>query len=63
VVLQGGIRLDLYQRLNDVRLSLPPLGERMEGLPKLMRVFVRRYCRLYCPIERIEPELTCFLES
>lgn len=42
-VREGSFRADLYARLNPAaRLVLPPLRERREDLPELMRSFVRK---------------------
>jgi DNA-binding NtrC family response regulator len=36
-------RGDLYHRLNDAVISLPPLRERREDIPELVRFFIQRY--------------------
>lgn len=63
LVREGRFRLDLYHRLNVVRLVLPPLRARRDDLAALMLAFAERHSALYAPIGCIEPELLRFLES
>lgn len=63
LVREGRFRLDLYHRLNVVRLTLPPLRERHADLGPLILAFARRHFNLYAPVVSVEPELLSFLES
>ncbi len=63
LVREGRFRLDLYHRLNVVRLFLPPLRARRADLACLMLAFAGRHSTLYTPIVSIEPDLLRFLES
>ncbi|MEX2400472.1 MAG: sigma-54 dependent transcriptional regulator [Rhodothermales bacterium] len=38
-------RSDLYYRINVVRIDLPPLRERLDDIPALLRHFLQRYAR------------------
>ncbi|GAB4367656.1 MAG: sigma 54-interacting transcriptional regulator [Calditrichia bacterium] len=44
---QGKFREDLYYRLNVIPIHVPPLRERKEDLPYLVRHFIRKYAPIY----------------
>jgi DNA-binding NtrC family response regulator len=56
-VKEGHLRQDLYFRINTVTIVVPPLRERREDIPILVRAFLDRYRAKHArAIEEIEPE-------
>ncbi len=63
LVREGLFRLDLYHRLNVVRITIPPLRTRRVDLCALLLAFTERHASFYAPIVSVDPELIRFLES
>jgi DNA-binding NtrC family response regulator len=54
----GRFRLDLYQRLNVIGLSVPPLRDRPEDVPLLTQFFLRKYASYYpAGITSVDPRV------
>ncbi|HXG16400.1 MAG TPA: sigma-54 dependent transcriptional regulator [Calidithermus sp.] len=56
-VKEGQLRQDLYFRINTVTIYVPPLRERREDIPILVRAFLERYRAKHGrPVDGIAPE-------
>jgi transcriptional regulator with PAS, ATPase and Fis domain len=57
MVAEGTFRKDLFYRVNVMNVHMPPLRNRLEDIPMLAQLFLRRYSEMYQkPIEGIDPD-------
>lgn len=62
-VAQGRFRLDLYYRINVVRIVVPPLRDRPEDIPLLGYYFLEKYAREFRKdVRQIEPAVMDVLQ-
>ncbi len=60
---EGTFREDLYFRLNIIPIELPPLRERTDDIPILIRHFLKKYTAEICKeIKGVAPDVLSFLE-
>ena len=61
---QGRFREDLFHRLNVIRIHIPPLRDRKEDIPLLMRYFLNQAAlELNTEIKLLKPEVENFLST
>ena len=58
---EGSFRQDLYYRINVIALELPPLRERREDIPDLVRYFIRKHAPNGQPPKKISKPLLAHL--
>jgi two-component system response regulator AtoC len=56
-------REDLYHRLNNLSINMPPLRERTEDIIPLAELFLNKFCRKYKVEKRLSPEAKSVLIS
>lgn len=62
-VARGNFREDLFYRLNVVTVSVPPLRDRGEDIPLLLRYFVKRFASDFSSAKDIAREALIYLEN
>src|SRR5277367_1936010 len=64
LVAQGKFRLDLFYRINVMKITAPPLQERADDIPQIAQHFLSQYSELYQKrIEDIQPGAMALLQS
>jgi DNA-binding NtrC family response regulator len=59
LVAEGRLRSDLFDRLNVIGLAVPPLRERREDIPLLVRYFLERECAEVSRMDGLDQRLIC----
>ena len=64
LVAQGKFRLDLFYRINVMKITAPPLQERVEDIPQIATHFLRHYTQIYQkPVDDIQPNAMSLLQA
>lgn len=64
LVARGGLRTDLYYRINVVSFEIPPLRRRREDIPLLTRHFIEKYNRRFAMnIKSVAPDVLALFDS
>jgi PAS domain S-box-containing protein len=64
MIKEGTFREDLYYRLNVLQLNIPPLRERKEDIPALVKFFIQKYnLKLGKDIQDFEPSVMGILTA
>src|SRR5277367_1747067 len=64
LVAQGKFRLDLFYRINVMKVTAPPLQERVEDIPQIAMHFLRQYSEIYQKlVEDIQPGAMALLQA
>ncbi len=64
LVRKGSFREDLFHRLNVIRIHNPPLRERREDIPLLLKFFLRRAAEeLHVDAKLLSPTVTTYLQG
>ncbi|HEX5235158.1 MAG TPA: sigma-54 dependent transcriptional regulator [Silvibacterium sp.] len=64
LVAQGKFRLDLYYRINVMKITAPPLQERVEDIPQIATHFLQHYTQIYQKqVDEIEPGAMAMLQA
>jgi two-component system, NtrC family, nitrogen regulation response regulator NtrX len=64
-VKKGKFRLDLYSRLNQLVIEVPPLNDRVEDIPQLIEFFKQQFYEKYqdAPQKHFDESAIAFLQS
>jgi DNA-binding NtrC family response regulator len=63
LISQGRFREDLYWRIAQAEVVVPPLSERHDDLPELVSLLLRKHARLGRPLPDLDPAVVAFLRT